>query len=397
MSKYRFAERVRPITGSAIREIFNMLADPNIISFAGGNPSPASFPSAKIKQIVIELMELNGEKILQYGSTEGWGPLRETAMAINSKKGINSALSNIQILTGSSQGIELSAKLFLNEGDTLLLEDPTFLGATQTFRTYKAEPLGVDTDAEGMILSDLEEKIKIFDPKLIYTIPNFQNPSGNTTSLARRKGVFALADKYKVVIVEDDPYGELRYEGDDIPCIKTFDSNGERVILLNSFSKTISPGLRVGYATADPEIIRKMAVIKQGIDIHTTNLSQAIVDAFYRKGLYYPHVQRICEFYRVQRDAMLDAIAKYFPKNIKYTRPEGGLFIWIELSKNIQVLPIFKEAVARGVAFVPGEHFYADLSGKNTLRLNFSMPSVEQIDIGCKILGELLHETLADC
>ncbi len=390
MRNYEFSHNMAPLTGSAIRAIFALLADPKIISLAGGNPSPRTFPKEDIARISETLVKEKGDVLLQYGVTNGYQPFKEDAVAINKTKGIESTVDNILALTGSSQGIELTTKIFCNPGDTILVEDPSFLGALQTFRSYGTKLVGVKMLEDGVDLDDLESKMKAHQPKFFYVIPTFQNPSGKTTSLERRKAILALAKQYDVLILEDDPYGELRFEGEAIPCIKTLDTDGQ-VILLNSFSKTISPGLRVGYMTADPAIIAKAGIGKQGMDTHTNNLAQATVSEFWREGLYPKHVASAIEFYRPQRDAMLAAIETYFPKDAVYTKPNGGLFVWVDLNASYNATELFKAAIDAGVAYVPGTHFFADNGHDNTLRLNFSLPSVEQIERGCEILGGLLQ------
>ena len=296
------------------------------------------------------------------------------------------------ILTGSSQGIELSAKIFLNDGDTVLTETPTFLGALQTFRTYRGVPVGVASDENGMVLEDLERKLAQTGAKLIYTIPTFQNPSGRTLPAERRERMVEIAKKYGAIILEDDPYCDLRYEGVDPPKIKSFDTDGDTVVYLGSFSKIISPGLRVGYAIGSPAILAKMIVAKQGADTHTSNLSQAIVAEYMKADKLKGHIAQCCAFYSVQRDAMVEAAKKYFPASARFERPQGGIFLWTALPEGSDVDALFRAAVEHNVAFVPGKHFYPDLSGTNTLRLNYSMTDPETIETGMKTLGELIAQ-----
>ena len=385
-----FSERMEKVTGSAIREIFTLLARPGMISFAGGNPSPDTFPAGDVAKITAELMESSGGTVLQYGATPGWGPLRESVAEMVARKGISAEKSDIVILTGSSQGIDLVSKIFLNDGDVILTEAPTFLGALQTFRTYRAEPVGVRVDEGGMDMADLEDKLVKTHAKVIYTIPTFQNPTGRTLDAARREKMLGLAKKYGAIILEDDPYGDLRYSDEPVKPIFTLDHAEDTVIYLGSFSKVISPGLRVGFAVAKPEIIQKMTIAKQGADVHTSNLSQAIVDKYIRSGKLYPHIQECCAYYTVQRDAMVNAIRKYLPDTVRYTVPDGGIFIWAALETGESALDLFKRAVENNVAFVPGVHFFPDLSGENTLRLNFSMCSADTIEEGVRRLGGLL-------
>lgn len=385
-----FSDRMEKVTGSAIREIFALLARPGMISFAGGNPNPNTFPSREVAAITQELMEASGGSILQYGGTAGLPALCESVCELAGRKGIKASPENVIILAGSSQGIDLTAKIFLNEGDVILTEAPTFLGALQTFRTYRTEPIGVCMDQHGMVMEDLEEKLRFTRAKVIYTIPNFQNPTGRTLPLDRRKKMVELASRYSAVILEDDPYGDLRYSGTPEPPIYTLDESGDTVLYLGSFSKIISPGLRVGFAIGHPAILRKMTIAKQGVDVHTSNLSQAIVDAFIRSGRLWPHIEACCAFYKKQRDAMVGAIERYLRGKIRYTRPDGGIFIWAGLKEGEDAQDLFERAVEANVAFVPGTHFFPDLSGKNTFRLNFSMCSPEAIEEGVRRLGELV-------
>ena len=390
--EYQFAERMEKLTGSAIREIFKLLGQPGIISFAGGMPSKQSFPVEEIAQIAQELIERNGTSILQYGNTEGWDPLRESVREIVKARGIEAKMENILTLTGSSQGIELFTKLMINPGDTILCEAPSFLGALQTFASYQANVVGVRMDEDGMILEDLEEKILQHKPKFLYTIPTFQNPMGVSLSNARRQRVAELTAQYGVMVLEDDPYCDLRYEGEVQPSIKSFDA-ADNVVHLLSFSKTVSPGLRVGAAIGNAQVIRKMVIAKQGMDTHTANLSQAIVDAYIRSGRYQEHIQEILPDYRDQRDAMLGRIRE-FPSGLKYTQPKGGLFIWAELPEGINATELLKRAIQQNVAYIPGEHFYAQPGHSNTMRLNFSACPCETIQKGMDILKGVIEEAI---
>ena len=388
-----FANRMDGLSGSAIRQILGLCSRPGMISLAGGNPSPATFPAADVAEITAKLMAEQGGAVLQYGMTSGWAPLQESIVEILAGKGVATDPSHVITLTGSTQGLELAAKVLLNAGDVILVEDPTFLGALQTFRTYQAVPVGVKMEEDGIDLADLEEKIIRHKAKVLYTIPTFQNPTGRTMSLEKRRKVLELARKHDVIILEDDPYGDLRYEGEPVPQIKSMDEDGH-VILLGTFSKIVSPGLRVGYAVADAEILKKMNIGKQGMDVHTSNLSQAIVDVYWRSGKIPGHIQECCDLYRVRRDAMMASLEKYFPKGVRWTHPQGGMFLWVTLPEGVDAMKIFDAAVEQSVAFVPGEHFYPDLSGKNTMRLNFSMPSPEMIQTGIERLGAIIAAQL---
>ena len=393
MNNITFSNRMLSVEGSAIREILELLVDESIISLAGGNPSKKTFPKQEIAAITQSAIQSQGDRILQYGETMGWRPLRETIVELLKTRGINQPFDNIMITTGSSQGIELATKIFVNSGETILCEDPTFLGALQTFKSFGANVIGIEMDEEGINVIALENEIKKSKPKFLYLIPNFQNPTGKTMSLKRREAVLEIANKYDLLIIEDDPYGELIYDGETVPPIKSL-PNSENVIYLGSFSKTISPGLRVGFVCAGDPIVAKMQIAKQGIDTHTSNLSQAIIDEFYRQDKYFAHVEGLCKFYKASKDTMLDSIAKYFPENIEHTNPNGGLFLWVSLPKNINAGELFQTSVEKKVAFVPGTYFYANGGHDEDLRLNFSMPDPEQIKKGIEILGNLIKARL---
>jgi 2-aminoadipate transaminase len=386
---YEFADRLNGVMGSAIRQIFTLLADPEIISFAGGNPSPDSFPEDALSRLAAEIIRDDGRKVLQYGVTAGIPSLKETVLNRLSKIGIRADAGEIIITSGSSQGINLAARVFLNPGDRILVESPTFLGALQTFYLYQADVKSVRMDECGLIPEDLEKKIKQHRPKFLYTIPTFQNPTGRTLSEARRKQVLEICERYDVLVLEDDPYRDLRYSGDALLPIKSMDTSG-RVIYLYSFSKIISPGLRVCAAVADKEIIAKFNICKQGEDVHTANLSQALVDAYCRSGQLENHIAETNAMYSKQLQAMLELLRAEFPKEVKYTQPEGGLFIWAELPEGIDAKAVFEKSLEKKVVFVPGEHFYCEAPRKNTLRLNYSMASIQQIETGMRRLAEVI-------
>ncbi len=387
-----FAKRLDKVTGSAIREIFSLLAQPGMISLAGGNPAPESFPSDEVAAIAASVLRENGSHVLQYGGTPGIGRLKDTVIGMMKKRGINAAADEVIITSGSTQGIGLAAKTLVNPGDAVLCESPSFIGAIQTFLTYEADLRGVEMDESGMVIEDLEEKIKKHKPKFVYTVPTFQNPTGKTLPQDRRKKMLEICEKYSVLILEDDPYCDLRYSGTPVPTIKSFDENNT-VIYLMSFSKIISPGLRVGATIADRRIIAKYNIAKQGEDLHTSNLSQEIVIAYANSGKLGPHIAEVCESYAKKRDAMIRKL-EGFPKGVTFTRPDGGLFIWVTLPEGMDAVALFKQSVDAGVAFVPGTHFYPEGGHLNTIRLNFSMPSIEQIDKGCDILKGVIEKNM---
>lgn len=387
-----FAKRLDNVTGSAIRAIFALLGQPGMISFAGGNPSPESFPSADIAAISASLISENGSSILQYGGTPGISRLKDTVIDMMKSRGITAASDEVIITSGATQGIGLAAKTLLNPGDVVLTESPTFIGALQTFLTYEADVKGVEMDDLGMKMDDLEAKLIAYKPKFVYTIPTFQNPTGRTMSQQRRKQMMSLCKAHGVLILEDDPYCDLRYSGQAVSPIKSFDDDGS-VIYLMSFSKIISPGLRVGAAVADTRVIQKYNIAKQGEDLHTANLSQEIVDAYMRSGKIQAHIESVCAQYRDKRDAMLKKLEE-LPQGVTFTRPDGGLFIWAALPDKINAVDMFKQSVDAGVAYVPGVHFFPEGGHKSTMRLNFSMASFEQIDKGMDILKGVIENNM---
>ena len=386
---HNFADRFEGVTGSEIRKIFALLSDPEIISFAGGNPCPDYFPSEQLAAISTELIQNDSRWVLQYGGTLGIPAFLDFLRKQN--KDIMQDTDDVIITSGSSQGIEMFTRTMLNAGDTMLVESPTFLGALQTFKLAEADIKTVNLLEDGVDLAELEAKIKSDKPKFFYIIPTFQNPSGITTNGDKRQAIYDVCKQYGVMILEDDPYAELRYEGQPQPSIKSFDDCG-LVCKLSSFSKTISPGLRVGYTIAHKDVIQKFNLLKQGQDVHTSNLTQAMVYEFIKRGYYDKHVKMLCERYKEQRDAMLQMLAQHMPDGVHWTHPQGGLFIWVTLPESIYVPELFTQCVECKVAFVPGSPFFADGGHTNTLRLNFSMPCVADIETGVARLGQIIRE-----
>ena len=385
----KFAKHMRPINGSAIREIFKLLARPGMISFAGGNPSNTALEPDVISELAREVLAQYGTTLLQYGATDGFGPFRESAAEFLRGDGVKCDSTQILPVQGGSQAFDLLLKALIDPGDVVLCESPTFLGAIQAMREYNAKLVDMPTDDNGVIVEAAEELIKQHHPKLMYVIPTFQNPTGITLSLERRKALAELAAKYGVVIAEDDPYRDLRYSGQALPPIQSFDEEGW-VVYMSSFSKYISPGMRLGAAAViNPLLLRKMVIGKQSADVHSPLLNQAIVDAYLRKGLMPAHLERICGDYRLQLNAMLKGFER-FPAGTRHTVPEGGLFVWAELPEGMDGMKAFDAAVEAGVAFVPGTHFYPDGGHLNTLRLNFSMCDIPTIEAGMERLGMVI-------
>ena len=389
--EYLFADRFRGVEGSAIRAIFSLLGDPQIISFAGGNPSPKTFPAEKLAGYAQRLIREKGDSVLQYGGTLGNAELLEQVQKLLEAEGLQPKRQELIILSGSSQGIDLLAKTLLNPGDRVMVESPTFLGALQTFKMYQADLIEVQMDEDGLILSDLEEKAAKYRPKFLYTIPTFQNPTGRTLPAKRREKLAELAEKYEFFILEDDPYAALRYTGEVQPSIKSFD-RAQRVVKLMSFSKTISPGLRVGAAYAPAPIIQKFNIAKQGQDVHTANLTPGMVCEYIREGAYAEGILKNCAYYAGKMEAMYRAAQKYFPAGTKLVKPQGGMFLWAELPDGLDATALFQKAVEKKVAYVPGTHFYAHGGHHNTLRLNYTMADEAQIEKGMQLLGELFAD-----
>ena len=383
-----FASRFDKVTGSAIREIFKYLAKPGMISFAGGNPSLAALPDEICAELAHDVLKADGKRILQYGATEGYPPFVESLRDyLTQQYDFDWELNGLLPTTGSTSCMDLVCKALLNPGDAVLVESPTFLGNMQTLNLYQAKLIPVESDEGGVMLDKLEEAIKEHHPKLFYVIPSFQNPSGRTLAAERRKPIAELAAKYGFLVMEDDPYRDLRYTGEHLPTIKSYDKTGH-VAYMGSFSKIISPGMRVGYLVAEKDILRKCTIGKQGTDLHTPNLNQAIVDQFLRRGLLEPHIASIIPAYKEKMELMLKELDS-FPAGTKYTVPEGGLFIWVEMPETFNATEVFQEAVENNVAYVPGTHFYPYGGHHNTFRLNFSNSTPEQIKEGMEKLRKL--------
>jgi len=391
LDSIQFASRFDGVSGSAIREIFKMIAKPGMISFAGGNPALSALPDEKVAELAQKALKENGKAILQYGATAGYPPFLESLKAYAEKQ-LGCEVTGILPTTGSTQGMDLLCKALINPGDVILVENPSFLGNLQCMNLYQAKLVPVESDENGLMLDKLEEAIIKHHPKMLYTIPTFQNPTGKTLAADRRQPIAELAAKYGMVVAEDDPYRDLRYAGSPIPSIKSYDKEGW-VVFLGSFSKIISPGLRVGFMVGDPLILRKCTIGKQSADVHTANLNQAIVDQYLRQDLLPAHIASICQSYKAQMNAMLDELAT-FPEGTRYTRPEGGLFIWVELPAGIEAKAMLEKAVERHVAYVPGTHFFCDGGHDNTFRLNFSNSTIDQIREGMKILRELIEDAI---
>lgn len=393
---YKYAHRMANLNGTATREIFKLLGNPEIISFAGGNPAIECLPTARVKEITNDLCASpDFPRVLQYGLTAGFPELRALLADYVKTVGIeNATVDNILVISGGQQGIDLVLKTFIDPGDAVLVEDPTYLAFLQIANSYEASCYGVKANDDGLDLADLEAKIKKYSPKVLYCVPTFSNPTGKTYSAANRKAIAELTAKYGVIVIEDDPYSKLRFKGDYVPSMKSMDKAGN-VIFVSSFSKIISPGNRTAVACAAPELIRKMEICKQGTDLHTPNLSQMITYEYLKRGYLAPDLERSVKIYGEKKRLMSEAIARYMPEEFECTDPDGGLFIWGKFPTGVDVVEAFPEAIERKVAYIQGCVFFADGGGKNYIRLNYSFANAEQIDAGIRRLGGLFKEKIA--
>lgn len=394
--EYKFSDRVSNLKPSAIREIFKYAADPEVVSLSAGNPSPDAFPAKAIEEISAKVLAEDPIKVLQYSVSEGYTPLRQHLMEyMRNEHNTGSEDDDILITTGAQQIMDLCTKALVNEGETVIVEAPSFIGSLNTFRSYNAKLVGVTVEPDGMNTDELEEKLKANpDAKFIYTIPNFQNPSGVTMSLEKRKKVYNLAKKYGVLIIEDNPYGDLRYSGEYVPNIKSFDTDGI-VIYAGSMSKVISPGIRVAYCICPKPIFQKLVVCKQGNDVHTNIWAQYVCDEFITKYDFNAHLAMLRNIYTKKAQFCMDLLDKYCAPAITYNKIDGGLFIWCDLDKRIDMPQFCKDAVIKKVCVVPGNAFLTDENEEcHSFRINFSTPTDEQLEKGIKILGKLANEKI---
>lgn len=390
-----FSDKVAGVAPSAIREILKFTADPTVISFAAGNPAPEAFPTQKISEISAEIFRDEPINALQYSVTEGYPKLRKWLEDDLRAKNIFKDGDMLIVTAGAQQAIEVTAKILCNEGDVIICENPSFIGSLNSFRSYGVNLIGVSMDEQGMKPDELEAVLKA-NPKtkFIYTIPNFQNPTGNTTTLERRKEILALAKKYGVYVLEDNPYGALRFAGEDVTCYKELDDN-KNVIYAGTFSKVLAPGLRVGYLCADAELVSKAVVGMQTSTVHTNIWAQILAYRFVTEVDFNAHLKGLQEIYRGKHQRMADALAANLPDFVQLSKPQGGLFIWATIPEKYDMNAFCLEAVKRKVAVVPGNAFNADESAvSHSFRINFSTPTNEQIDKGCEILGKCAKELL---
>ncbi|SHI53891.1 aminotransferase-like domain-containing protein [Propionispora hippei] len=386
------ARRASLVKASEIREILKVTENSDIISFAGGLPAPELFPVEEMKTVCQAILAEDGMKALQYSTTEGYKPLREMIAGRMRALSIAAQSEDILITTGSQQGLDLSGKVLLDEGDGVICESPTYLAAINAFKVYSPNFIEIAMDEQGMRMDELETALEHNHRiKCIYTIPDFQNPTGRTMSLERRKKLIELANRFAVMVIEDNPYGELRFSGDRLPPVKSFDTEG-RVIYQSTFSKVLTPGIRVGWICAAPEIMQKYVVFKQGTDLHTSTFSQMQVNKFVELFDIEEHVSKIRQVYRRRRDCMLEAIRREFPDYVTYTEPEGGLFLWITLPAVINARDVLLSCLQQKVAFVPGGAFFPNGGHENTLRLNFSNMTEARIVEGIGRMAGILKE-----
>ncbi|MBS1808294.1 MAG: PLP-dependent aminotransferase family protein [Acidobacteria bacterium] len=388
-----FSRRIDAAESSAVREILKVTEKPEIISFAGGLPAPEFFPSAQMAEAFHHVVSTDGARALQYSTTEGHAPLREWIAQRMQAKGIRAEADNILVTSGSQQGLDLLAKVLINAGDKVLVERPTYLAAIQAFSLYEANFITVASDDEGMDVDDAERQLRENpDIKLIYLVANFQNPSGTTLGFERRQRLLQLASQYGVRILEDDPYGELRYRGELLPPIKSLDEDGI-VIYLSTFSKTITPGLRVAWLVAEPKIYSKLVIAKQATDLHTNTVSQFAVHHYLTNNDADQHITKLRGVYGERCRVMLESLAQYFPTGVRWTKPEGGMFLWVELPSHLNTSQLLPAAISAKVAFVPGAPFFANERPQNFMRLNFSNQTPERIELGIKTLAEVIAQS----
>lgn len=389
----RFAQRMDNFKASDIREILKVTANPEIISFAGGLPAPELFPVEEMKEICTRVLDEAGQEALQYSTTEGFPPLREKiAERVNRYFGTSLTSSNIIIMSGSQQALDFSGKVFLNEGDAILCEKPTYLGAIMAFNAYQPRYVEVATDDEGMVIEDLERVLREDSGiRLAYVIPDFQNPTGKTWSEERRKAFMEVISRYDIPVLEDNPYGELRFEGEILPSLKSMDEKGQ-VIMLGTFSKIFCPGLRIAWICADEALLEKFVFIKQAADLHTATMAQREISAYMDHYDIDAHVKEIIAVYGERRKVMLDAMDEFLPDTVTFNRPDGGLFTWVELPEGVNARDLLVRCLELKVAFVPGGAFFPNGGNENTLRLNYSNMPPERIREGIRRLGEAMKE-----
>ncbi len=389
---WKISSHVVELEASIIREILKISSKPGVINLAGGLPAPELFPIEQLQGCMLDVVRKYGPTAFQYSLSMGVVKLREEIAKRATARGTVSTKDNILITSGAQQAIELIARAFIEPGDYILTENPTYLGALQAFNYYRAKYTTAEMDHEGMIIDQVEQKIKKHNPKFIYTVSNFQNPTGITMSLERRKQLVALASQYNIPIIDDNPYGDIRFEGEHVQTLKSI--GGDEVIALRTFSKIISPGMRIGWMNSPVDILTHFEKVKQCTDLHSGTFNQYMIYEFLSQGMLEPHLDLVCADYKNKRDVMLDAMKKYFPDGISWTEPEGGLFLWVELPKHLSAKELLPKAIDLKVAYVYGQPFFPNGEGENTLRLNYCNASPKKLEEGIKRLGILFKENL---
>ena len=391
----RFSKRISQMDTSDLRNVLALTAQPDIISFAGGLPAPEAFPVEAIRQATDKVYRTRGAAALQYSSSLGLVSLREKLARRHQAQGIPCAAEDILMVSGSQQGLDLAGKVFLEPGDLVVCENPTYLAALTAFRSYECDILPIDTDDEGMVPEDLERKLSAHpEAKLMYVIPTFQNPTGKTWTLERRKAVLVLAERYGLPILEDNPYGDLRYEGESVPTLKSMATAGI-VTYMGSFSKVLSPGIRLGWLIAAPALLEQYASAKECTDLQASTLSQMVVDTYLEDNDLDTNIRRISALYKGRRDLMLSCLERGLPAGASCTHPKGGLFLWVTLPERIDTTALLPEVVARKVAYIPGVSFFAGRDVRCCLRLNYSNAAEEQIVQGVEIMCQVFRDALA--
>lgn len=388
----QFADRMNNVHKSFVREILKVAANPQVISFAGGLPNPSSFPVLEVQNATHKVLNDDGYNVLQYSNTEGYLPLRQYIAERYFKKGVVVDPNEILITNGSQQGLDLIGKVLLNKNDDILMERPGYLGAIQAFSVFEPKFHTVPVVDDGVDIDSLKEVVKSYEPKLFYGVPNFQNPSGITYTAQNREIVANILNEYNTIFIEDDPYGELRFMGQDVPSMKTY--LGDNTILLGSFSKIVAPAMRLGWICARHEIMEKLIIAKQASDLHTNYFSQRVIHQYLIDNNIDNHIKKITELYKGQRNCMVSMIEKYFPQEVKSTKPEGGMFLWATLPEGFSSLELFDMAIKQNVAFVPGDPFYINEKGTNTMRLNYTSSTEEKIEEGIKRLSEAIKDLI---
>jgi 2-aminoadipate transaminase len=390
-----FAKRTEGVPQSFIREILKLTQSKEVISFAGGLPNPAFFPVKEVSDAAVKVLEKDGRSVLQYSNTEGYPPLREyISEYYRQRKNLKIPVEDIMITSGSQQATALTCMVLLNKGENVVIERPAYLGAIQSISFFEPVFRPIELLEDGIDIEALEYVYSNFPVKLFYSVPNFQNPTGITYSVENRKQIGEILSKHNSVFIEDDPYFEIKFKDVDIPSIKTFCENN--VLLNGSFSKMVAPGFRLGWVCAQKNIMEKLNIAKQAADLHSSYFAQRVMHQFLADNDIEIHLRKIRSSYAKQKDAMINAMAKYFPPEVKYTKPDGGMFLWVTLPEHLSSRVLLPLALKENVAFVPGDPFFSDGTGQNTMRLNFTNSSEERIEEGIKRLANVMKQVMAD-